>query len=278
MNKFKRSVFGQAIGDAVGVPYEFKIRDSFVCTDMVGFGTWNKPVGTYSDDTSMLLCTLNAIGHKNFQQKVIQNFIKWMDKGFMSINNETFDIGNTTFKALNCHKKKELIPNNEFTNGNGSLMRMIPLSFWLMNFDKKKRHELIKSISSITHPHEISVVCCIEAVDVAINLINGKSLFDSIPNSGHIKNMDIDKIKSDGFVKNTLIASLWVLLNTYSFKEAILKAINLGEDTDTTAAVVGAFAGIIYEIPEDWYLKLRNKNIILEQILQAQKHIHQFDL
>lgn len=80
-----------------------------------------------------------------------------------------------------------------------------------------------------------------------------------------MKNKSEEEIKSTGFVLHTLEASLWCLLNTNNYKDAVLKAVNLGDDTDTTAAVTGGLAGIIYgfdEIPKEWIDKLKNKNLI----------------
>lgn len=274
VNKFINSLLGHAIGDAVGVPFEFKQRGSFECKDMVGFGTWNKPAGTYSDDTAMLLCTMDAIASGYNKEKVIDNFQKWAFSGFMSVDNHTFDIGNTTMAAINSHANGLKIKSDEFTNGNGSLMRIIPLASWLIQFEDKKRNDIISEISSITHPHCISVNACIEAVNVAINLLNGKSIKDSIYRHEGLMKKSENQIKSNGYVVNTLEAAFWVLLNTDNFEEAILKAVNLGDDTDTTAAVVGGFAGIFYNIPDKWLSKLRDKDKIINLALRVQKQIH----
>lgn len=272
------SIFGAAIGDAMGVPYEFRSRGTFKCTDMTGFGTWNKPVGTYSDDTAMTLCTLDAISKGYSKKLLIENFIKWYQHGFWSLDNHTFDIGNTTSAALECHRQKKTVRNDERTNGNGSLMRVVPLAFWLMNFNKAERKRLIAEISSITHPHEFSINACIFIVDVAINLINGHSIRNAINNYNHevltydyLSKLKEYDIKSDGFVLNTLQASLWVMVKTNNFKSAILKAVNLGSDTDTTACVVGGLAGIIYDIPEKWIEKLRGKEEIIK-LIEKQNH------
>ena len=273
------SILGAAIGDAVGVPYEFRSRGTFKCTDMIGYGTWNKPAGTYSDDTAMMLCTLDAISKGYSKKLLIEIFIKWYQHGFWSLDNHTFDIGNTTSAALECHRQNKPIRSDEKTNGNGSLMRVVPLAFWLMNFNEAERKRLIEEISSITHPHEISVNACIFIVDVTINLINGLSISDAINkcnhevlNYGYLSNLKESDIKSDGFVLNTLQASLWVLVKTDNFKEAILKAVNLGSDTDTTACVVGGLAGIIYDIPKVWIKKLRGKDEIIK-LAEKQNHL-----
>ncbi|MDU1176160.1 MAG: ADP-ribosylglycohydrolase family protein, partial [Peptoniphilus harei] len=123
--------------------------------------------------------------------------------------------------------------------------------------------EEIESVSSITHAHEISRKACLDYVHIARRLIAGEELEDL--GLDEIKNKSEDEIQSTGFVLHTLEASLWCLLNTNSYKEAVLKAINLGDDTDTTGAVTGGLAGIIYgfdEIPKEWLDELKAKDVI----------------
>ena len=132
-------------------------------------------------------------------------------------------------------------------------MRILPLAF------TKATDDEIRKVSAITHAHEISEKACIEYVDIARKLIAGEKI--------NFKNKKEDRIKSSGFVLHTLEASLWCIFNSNSYKEAVLKAVNLGDDTDTTAAVTGGLAGIIYgydSIPKDWIGKLKNKELIEE--------------
>jgi ADP-ribosylglycohydrolase len=263
-------ILGAAIGDAMGVPFEFRHRGSFQCKDMEGYGTWNKPPGTYSDDTAMTLCTIDAVVKGYSRALLIENFIKWYQHGFWSLDNHTFDIGNTTCAALEAHRQNKPIKEDEFTNGNGSLMRMVPLAFWLMHYELADRNRLISEISSITHPHKISVDSCIFIINVAIYLINGHNIKQAIKNCNHefytfdyLINLKESDITSDGFVLNTLQAALWVLVKTDDFRSAILKAVNLGSDTDTTACIVGGLAGIMYDIPKVWIKKLRGNDDII---------------
>ena len=136
-------------------------------------------------------------------------------------------------------------------------MRILPLAF------TDASDEEIEKVSAITHAHEISRKACLDYVHLARKLIEGEKL----ENLGldDLKNKSEEEIKSTGFVLHTLESSLWCILNTNSYKDAVLKAVNLGDDTDTTAAVTGGLAGIIYgfdEIPRDWIDKLKNKNLI----------------
>ena len=213
MTKLRDAIYGFAVADALGVPFEFKERGTFICSDCVGFGTWNKEAGTWSDDSSMTLATCKSIKDKGKidTEDIRKNFKAWLFDDDFTADGKVFDVGGTT----------------------------------------------------ITHAHEISRKACLDYVHIARKLIGGEKL----ENLGldDLKNKSEEEIKSTGFVLHTLEASLWCILNTNSYKDAVLKAVNLGDDTDTTAAVTGGLAGIIYgfdEIPRDWIDKLKNKNLI----------------
>lgn len=259
MSKLRDGIYGLAIADVLGVPFEFKKRGIFTCTGMVGFGTWNQVAGTWSDDTSMTLATCKSIKDKNKidVEDIRKNFEAWLFEGKFACHGETFDVGITTRDALTeGHGIDDF-----YANGNGSLMRILPLAF------TDASDEEIESVSSITHAHEISRKACLDYVHLARKLIAGEKLEEL--GLDHIKNKPEDEIQSTGFVLHTLEASLWCLLNTNSYKEAVLKAINLGDDTDTTGAVTGGLAGIIYgfdNFPKEWVDELKGKDLIDECI------------
>lgn len=247
----KRSaIYGFAIGDALGVPYEFKERHTFTCVGMIGHGTLNQEAGTWSDDTSLTLATAKSIKDIGFidLKDIRKNFEAWLYKAKFTANGEVFDVGGTTREAIELGHGLD----GFHDNGNGSLMRTLPLAFTDASDDD------IADVSAITHAHEISKNACIEYIHIARKLINGEKYIDEA-----IKDLDKDEIKSGGFVLDTLKASLWCILNTDNYKDAVLKAVNLGSDTDTTAAVTGGLAGIIYgidTIPKDWIDKLKTKS------------------
>jgi ADP-ribosylglycohydrolase len=268
MSSLRDAIYGLAIGDAVGVPYEFRKRGTFKCTDMVGNGTHNQPIGTWSDDTSMTLATCMSIKNKGRvdTDDIRKEFECWLlDKKYTPFG-EVFDCGNTCVKAI--YDKKGC--DGAWSNGNGSLMRIIPLAFLDGIIDRE-----IAVTSAVTHAHHISKEGCIYYVRIAIDLLNGvelkKSIERHIPEgSVYYKLLRIEackeqEIKSTGYIVDTLEAAIWCLMNTDSYRDCILKAVNLGDDTDTVAAVAGGLAGIIYgcdNIPEDWLDKLKGKNII----------------
>ena len=257
MTKLKDAIYGFAVADALGVPFEFKERGSFVCCDCVGFGTWNKEAGTWSDDTSLTLATCKSI--KNMgrvdTEDIRRNFKAWLFNDDFTADGKVFDVGGTTREALTLNRGMD----DYYSNGNGSLMRILPLAF------TDASDEEIEKVSAITHAHEISRKACIDYVHITRKLIAGEKL-ESL-GLDDLKNKSEEEIKSTGFVLHTLEASLWCILNTNSYRDAVLRAVNLGDDTDTTAAVTGGLAGIIYgfdEIPRDWIDKLKNKTLIEE--------------
>ena len=272
MNKMTDAILGLAIGDALGVPYEFKQRGSFTCTDMVGHGTHDQPAGTWSDDTSMTLATLDSL--KNNNGKVVtddirRNFNNWLGHGDYTADGEVFDAGITTCTALRNGKPAV----GEWDNGNGSLMRILPLAFVDCTDDE------IRAVSAITHGHWISEEACVIYVHVAKRLLAGEDISSIIPTLNYekpfdrlkfINNLDISQIKSSGYVVDTLEAALWAVSHEgdweKSFRNDILAAVNLGKDTDTVGAVAGGLAGIIYGLGDvrDWVEQLRNKEEIMD--------------
>lgn len=263
-NKLKSAIYGLAVADAVGVPYEFKMRGSFNATDMVGHGSHNQPKGTWSDDTSMTLATCASIKECGCidVSDMLARFRAWAHNGKYAIDGRVFDIGCTTSEALYKGTGK----NDEHSNGNGSLMRIIPLAF------TDASNEEIEEVSAITHAHDISKAACVCYVHIARALIQGEKLTDILTRVEspfvrirYINTLCESEIKSSGYVVSTLEAALWAVSTTDNYRDAVLKAVNLGNDTDTVAAVAGGLAGIIYgfnELPAEWLNSLRGKDII----------------
>lgn len=260
-NRLKAAVYGLAIGDALGVPVEFRKRGTFHIDDMVGFGTHQQPAGTWSDDTSMTLATCDSIRKcgKIDCNDMQQKFKKWLYDAKYTVDNEVFDAGNTTINALQCGKGMD----GTYSNGNGSLMRVIPLAF------TEATEEEISGVSAITHAHTISRNACCEYVSIERQLLQGKPLTEATKCcSGRIPGiytLDESEIKSTGFVIDTFEAAVWAVATTDNYRDAVLRAVNLGDDTDTVAAVAGGLAGIIYGmdgIPSEWVEGLRGKEVI----------------
>ncbi|KAA0129812.1 ADP-ribosylglycohydrolase family protein [Chryseobacterium sp. SN22] len=300
-NAVKAGIFGVCVGDALGVPVEFKSREtlkSFPITDMQEFGSWNQPKGTWSDDSSLTLCLAESLTKGYNLEKIGESFVKWVKYGHWAAHGRLFDIGGTTRHSIARLIKGESarFSGNIFEedNGNGSLMRILPLAFYLKGEENiESLYRTVKEVSSITHGHFRSVFACFVYVVFAVELIKGKNkeeayaytkkivlefaegqgfnpkeiqLFARILKSD-ISQYPEDEISSGGYVLHSLEASLWCLLNSESYAEAVLKAVNLGEDTDTTGAITGGLAGIYYgfeAIPEEWVEVLARKEDIKE--------------
>lgn len=298
-NVVKAGIFGVCIGDALGVPVEFKSRETLKNLPVVKmheFGSWNQPKGTWSDDSSLTLCLAEELTKGYDLEKIGESFVKWNKYGHWAAHGRLFDIGGTTRHSIARLIKGESarFSGNIFEedNGNGSLMRILPLAFYLKNEENiDTLYQTVKEVSSITHGHFRSVFACFIYVIFAIELIKGKDkreaykhtqelvlkfadiqgfnpneirLFESILKND-ISKYDEDTISSGGYVLHSLEASLWCFLNSESYAEAVLKAVNLGEDTDTTGAITGGIAGIYYgfeNIPEEWVNELVRKNDI----------------
>ncbi|SFI77786.1 ADP-ribosylglycohydrolase [Kaistella treverensis] len=298
ITKIKSALFGVAVGDALGVPVEFKSRQTLAqdpVTSMTGYGTYNVPLGTWSDDSSLTFCLAEALT-QDFDVNVIgQNFVKWKHENYWTPHGHVFDIGIATSHAisrLTKGEKPELAGGfDETDNGNGSLMRVLPLLFYLLDKPINERYDITKKVSSITHGHIRSVIACFYYLEFAHQILAGKNKFEIFKNlqieisthltslginpteiakfdrllKGHITKLHEDEIQSSGYVLHTLEASIWCLLTTDNYKEAVLKAVNLGDDTDTTGAVTGGLAGLLYGldyIPKKWLQQLAKYNEI----------------
>jgi len=309
INNCKDILLGVAIGDALGVPVEFKSREEISrqpVTDMIGYGTHNKPAGTFSDDSSLTFCLAEAIASGFTLEGTARNFINWRYDNYWTADNEVFDIGITTQRAID-RLLKGTPPQHagdfeEESNGNGSLMRILPLLVYVKDSPMATRYGLIKQVSSITHGHVRSAIACFYYLEFALGILNGEekfavykrlqkdvadylrsinmskdetSLFDRLL-IDRIDMIPENQIRSSGYVLHTLEASIWCLLNTNNYKDAVLKAVNLGQDTDTTGAVTGGLAGLLYghdSIPEHWLSQLARKDDIEDLAVRMSKAV-----
>ena len=280
MTKIYDGIMGVVVGDAVGVPFEFQARDRFHVTDMNGYGTFDLPPGTWSDDSSMTLATVDSLARKGKVDiyDIMQNFSLWFSDNYFTPYDNTFDVGRTTYYAIQRFMQgtpPELCGGAaNWNNGNGSLMRILPLAFTDCD------DETIDAVSSLTHAHEISKMACRIYIKIARHLLQGGDLKEVLKNIPVerieferlplLETLPRERIESSGYVLDTLEAALWSLLHSNSYRECILLAVNLGGDTDTVAAVAGGLAGIMYGtggekgIPEEWIDQIAKKEWIGE--------------
>lgn len=305
MKKVYDGIVGLAIGDAIGVPFEFINRQEIAENPVVSmreFGTHHQPMGTWSDDTSLTLALIDSmIETKSIDYAdIMDRFSNWLMYSDYTATGEVFDVGNSTSRAIMNYGRRvnplECGGVSEYDNGNGSLMRILPIAYFLQKqFTSLMDYqmEIIHNISSLTHRHPVSLIGCGIYINIAIRLMQGeRSLYESVEEgiknafeyykrnswadirayerlkelSSFSKLSEIE-IESSGYVVHTLEAALWCLLNTDSYAECVLKAVNLGDDTDTVGAVVGGLAGIYYgadKIPKEWMTVLARRQYIEE--------------
>ena len=306
--KINSVIFGLAIGDALGVPVEFRNRDTYHISDMVGYGTYNQPAGTWSDDTSLSLALIEHLCEDSDLNGLMDKFVAYR-QGYLTPFGYCFDIGVATNQAIERYlagvSPEKCGGTSERDNGNGALMRISPLALLLYeNFDFSYRSKIIEKYTKLTHAHPRSIVASILYVQLLIgfllNIRLEKLLCQSKPYledyfkkkseyweeyQEHFREIfdrefyqkSREDIASTGYVVDTLKACLWCLGITDSFEEAVLKAINLGGDTDTIGAITGTLAGAHYQlegIPEKWIHQLANRKLINEKCRQLLEHLY----
>ena len=291
-NRIHASLWGSLIGDALGVPVEFTTREqrrADPVTDLREYGTHQQPRGAWSDDGALLLCSVDSLVRHEFDlEDMGQRFVRWESEALWTPHGCVFDIGSTTIRAISALTQgvpaEEAGPRDEHSNGNGSLMRILPVS---LRFASRPPAELLHRVhraSAVTHGHARSRMACGFHALVTARLLAGATVAVAVQDAaesfrqhygpasnatewatewpefamlldGRLAKRNEDEIKSGGHCMDTLIASLWCLLTTSNFRDCVLKAVNLGGDTDTTGCVAGGLAGLSYGIegiPRAW--------------------------
>lgn len=301
-------IIGFVAGDAAGVPFEFKtreeIKESQPVQDLIykGYGTHFQPAGTWSDDSSMTLCLMQSIIDKNGEvdmEDIMDKFIDWVFHATYTASGRVLDIGQTCSFAIQARNLGQPISmcakSDEKYNGNGGLMRVLPLAYLPVSDEKLRQYTY--DVSGLTHGHIVSKICSAVYVMVARELIKGeRDKFKAVIRgyergitanpqeadaalSREFPKIDLpvpDKIHADSYVVHSLTAALWAFLHANSYMNCIVKAIELGDDTDTTAAIAGGLAGIYYGysgIPKTLVDGLARKEYLLDMIKDFEKTI-----
>ncbi|AFY60890.1 ADP-ribosylglycohydrolase family protein [Synechococcus sp. PCC 6312] len=306
-SRIAAGLLGACVGDALGVPVKFTTRAERTTDpvqEMRGYGTWKQPAGTWSDDGSLLLCLAESLCQGFDLDHIAQTFVQWHTQAHWSARGIIFDIGTTTCYGLQ-RLQQGASPtasgaSHQETCGSGALMRTLPLAFhYFRHLNFPQLLQEIHQTSAITHAHRRSQMACGIYVSIALCLLEGASpsvayqqgIKNVYPHyqappyaqelihfgriwSGKVHTLPMTAIRSDGYVISTLEAALWCFLNHDSFAPAVLQAVNLGGDTDTTAAVTGGLAGIYYGldgIARHWLQELARYDDIrrLAQRLEA---------
>ncbi|MBR5912785.1 MAG: ADP-ribosylglycohydrolase family protein [Selenomonadaceae bacterium] len=302
MHNVKAALLGLAVGDALGVPVEFSSRSKMKKNPVTGMrehGTWNQPIGTWSDDTSLTVAAMDSITRLKKLDKVdvMKNFVRWLRDNEFTANDDAFDCGNTTGAAIDNFifgaTPETCGMRNESSNGNGSLMRILPAVFYA--YEKATTDEealqIVHEFSALTHAHEVSQMACGIYYLICAQILDGKNLKDAIHNGlkqaeefyskqqkflnatetfsrlfkENFAALPEDAIRSSGYVVATLEAVIWCVLNTDDYKSLLLTAVNLGGDTDTVGAIAGGIGGLAYglqQIPADWLNVLKRRDYL----------------
>ena len=305
-NIWLNGIMGVVIGDALGCPVQFESREQVAkhpITGMRGYGTFNLPEGSWTDDSSLTIALLESIRRRKEidPDDIMENFMKWLYDGEFTPYGKAYDIGFGTKRAIDRYKRKRKWKkcggDDERNNGNGSLMRIIPACIYCseMRFSEQDAIEIIHNVGSLTQAHIRSNIACgmyYFMVDQIIKndgglqtrmqegLARGFSFYESyladkenLHYYDRLRDLDSfartpeNQIRSSGYVVDTLEAVVWSLINTDAFDQALLKAVNLGDDTDTVGAIAGGLAGLYYgydQIPKEWLSAIKRREWIEE--------------
>lgn len=275
---------GLVVGDALGVPVEFgdrAERDRDPVHGMRAFGTHGQPLGAWSDDGALALAHAAAFAAHGWDaRRHLEAFAEWHERGAFTAHGRVFDVGRTTRQALRRFLAGQ--PPGRTggmalrDNGNGSLMRILPASCWWAQAPIHAVVEGLGAASALTHGHIRSRLCCAwhaliaggllgrvplhEGMALAARLLapriphEERAVFAPLIDSSALR-WPRERIRSDGYVVSTLTAACWCLHRHDGYAAAVLEAVNLGGDTDTTAAVAGGLAGLrsgLTGIPRAW--------------------------
>jgi len=289
-DRFLGCLLGLACGDALGTTLEFQPRGSFTpITSITGGGPFNLAPGEWTDDTSMALCLATSLiktGGFNVHDQM-ERYCRWQETGYLSSTGHCFDIGNTVAAALHRFRQDDnpyAGDSDPFSAGNGSIMRLAPVVLFYFPDEAKVIHYAIES-SSTTHAAQECLDACHLLAEILYRALKGMKksqvLFDSaavpfLANKiaalalGEYCHKTEEQIRGSGYVVESLEAALWCFLHTDNYKEAVLRAANLGDDADTTAAVCGQLAGAYYgvkAIPLEWLELLSMRELITQLAL-----------
>ena len=309
-NIWLNGIMGVVVGDALGCPVQFESRKEVArhpVTGMRGYGTFKLPEGSWTDDSSLTIALLESIRRvgKIDLDDIMGNFMKWLYDGEFTPYGESYDIGRGTMQAINRYRKngkaKKCGGDEEWNNGNGSLMRIIPACIYCTVMENNGMYsdrdaiDAIHSVGSLTHAHIRSNIACGLYFFMARQILfregslqermqegltqgfefyesyladkENLHYYDRLKDLDTFKSLPADKIKSTGYVVDALEAAVWSLITTDSFDQALLRAVNLGDDTDTVGAIAGGLAGLYYgydSIPEDWLSAIKRREWIEE--------------
>lgn len=299
-------LFGVAVGDALGAAVEFlsqsEIRERYgILTEIVGGGRFDLEPGQVTDDTEMMLAVGEGIlvNPESPVKSIGDRFVSWYQSNPKSIGNTVrtsienyLQLKNWDEAAKQTYKKLK-----GRTAGNGALMRTLPVTFAYYG-DPEQIAQKSRKICRMTHWDMIAEMAGVFYNVLASCLVSEEknrawektwkwfisyayqeadaATVELISSLRSAVNCDYEKLQATGFVYDTLFSALWCFYNTDSAEDAIVKAVNLGDDADTVGAVTGGLAGVYYgygALPKRWLGVLQNKeriNNLVEGLVKLQ--------
>ncbi|WP_314336530.1 ADP-ribosylglycohydrolase family protein [Acinetobacter guillouiae] len=295
-DQLKGAIYGLLVGDAVGVSYEFLLAEQLPAYDQIEMLPPNNfaktyphiPVGTWSDDGAQALCLLDSLLYKNKMdtEDFMKRICNWYQCGYMAVDFQVFDVGVQTAEAIRNYLSGvpllQVANNDVLANGNGSLMRVLPLAILHQGSDIQLIEDAYAQ-SHVTHAHLRSKVCCALYCLWARSILNGLDIAaawsDAVTKlraylkdkpddleqlEYYIRPDELEKGTGSGYVVDCLKSARYALKQT-TYQDVIKTAIAFGRDTDTMACVAGGIAGLYFgfdSIPESWLAQLRAKDLV----------------
>ena len=282
---YSGAMLGLAVGDALGTTLEFAAPGSFEpLTDMVGGGPFDLPAGAWTDDTSMALCLADSLLERRAFDPIdqLERYVRWWREGHNSSIGRCFDIGGSTFRALNRFEETgEPFPGDADPNGAGNapLMRLAPIPLlWAFWPHRASQNAVFSARTTHGDPRaaDAARLLCLmmitalfsrdkDEVFMIAEALSGRdgdgALHPEVAAvaAGSFREKEPPEIVGSGFIVESLEAALWALDRTSTWEEGALAAVNLGNDADTTGAIYGQLAGAIYgvdAIPTRWLDRL----------------------
>jgi ADP-ribosylglycohydrolase len=298
LDRTRGGLYGLLVGDALGVPYEFHDASDIPSEQQIemtpprGFRRAHAgvPIGTWSDDGAQALCLLHSLTQDSSLNLTdfASQLVAWYETGHMTPDGKVFDVGIQTRRALGALQRgveaMKAGPNGERDNGNGALMRCLPVVFVAQSTDEVIDLAIRQGV--VTHAHIRSQLSCALYAVAGAGILDGLPAMEAVSRAesevhrqfGETEHGDearlvlgarVEPSRGSGYVVDSLWSAIDCLLTTNSYEACVRRAVMLGNDTDTTACIAGGLAGLLYgyeNIPERWREVLKGKELV-EKVL-----------
>ena len=295
-------IFGLIVGDALGLPVDLRSREYLrqsPVTDFESFGTYNQEAGTWSDSSSLTLCAAETLISRYSREALVEKFILWQDTGYWTPNGELVGKWNCAVKVLSEFRAEQRgeIP-QESDSTNFPVTWILPFAYLLHDYPFDRRIKTVQGLTSIFHSSLEEEIGAAIYVEYAVHLLNGMGIREALVAvqetvssyyrghegiekfstilRGKIISLTEDDISASHDMVRFLTAVVWSILQNNSYRDSVLRAVNLGGDTDCLGAAVGGLAGIAYgyeSIPPEWIAQLAGREKIEELITRFSERI-----